>query len=124
MCAQKVWDDQCLRNKDFNQLYELIPVSQLNRLEARFLELVQYKVHVKPALYTRYYFELRSLVEQHTRKIVYMRPLTKEMQRKLEQRSCTLYREAASRDKANSQPQHVRDDMATTPVQSSPYILS
>lgn len=40
---------------------------QLNRLEKKFLELIQYNVTVKSSLYAKYYFELRALFKDNER---------------------------------------------------------
>ncbi|KRX00851.1 Cyclin-like protein [Pseudocohnilembus persalinus] len=61
LVAQKVWDDKFLSNADFAFIYPFFVTEEINRLEAKFLELLQYKVTVKSALYAKYYFELRAL---------------------------------------------------------------
>jgi len=38
---------------------------QLNKLEKKFLELIQYNVTVKSSLYAKYYFELRALFKDN-----------------------------------------------------------
>ena len=38
---------------------------QLNRIEKKFLELIQYNVTVKSSLYAKYYFELRALFKEN-----------------------------------------------------------
>jgi hypothetical protein len=61
MVAQKVWDDRYLCNADFAYIYPFFDNSQLNLLEIKFLEIIQYNVYVKSSLYIKYYIELRSL---------------------------------------------------------------
>jgi len=61
MVAQKVWDDRYLCNADFAYIYPFFDNSQLNLLEIKFLEIIQYNVYVKSSLYMKYYIELRSL---------------------------------------------------------------
>ena len=40
---------------------------EINRLEKKFLELIQYNVAVKSNLYAKYYFELRALFKDNTK---------------------------------------------------------
>lgn len=62
MVAQKMWDDKYLSNSDFATIYPFFDNKQLNTLEMKFLELIQYNTHIKFGIYTKYYLELRSLV--------------------------------------------------------------
>ena len=39
---------------------------EINKLEQKFLELLQYNVTVKSALYAKYYFELRALFQNES----------------------------------------------------------
>jgi len=64
LISQKVWDDKYLSNADFSYIYPFFETAQLNTLEMKFLELIQYNVYVKDSLYTRYYLELKSLVPE------------------------------------------------------------
>ncbi len=66
MVSQKVWDDKYLSNADFSYIYPFFDTQQLNTLEMKFLEMVQYNVYVKDSLYTKYYLELKSLVPEET----------------------------------------------------------
>ena len=59
MVAQKMWDDKYLSNSDFSTIFDN---KQLNVLEMKFLELIQYNTHIKFSIYTKYYLELKSLV--------------------------------------------------------------
>ncbi|CAI2378536.1 unnamed protein product [Moneuplotes crassus] len=61
LVAQKVWDDRYLSNDDFAYIYPFFVTKEINKLEQKFLELIQYNVTVKASLYAKYYFELRSL---------------------------------------------------------------
>ena len=62
MVAQKMWDDKYLSNSDFSTIYPFFDNKQLNTLEMKFLELIQYNTHIKFSIYTKYYLELKSLV--------------------------------------------------------------
>lgn len=72
LLAQKLWDDKSLANVDFPYIWSKamptkdrtrITLSVINFMERKFLELLQYSVHVKASLYAKYYFELRTLRE-------------------------------------------------------------
>jgi len=82
--AQKVWDDTPLINADFSILYPALTVKAINTLERRFLDLLDFKLSVAPSLYAQYYFELRSICDEHARNL---KPLTKAQARRLQQRS-------------------------------------
>jgi len=41
LVAQKVWDDRYLSNADFAYIYPFFTTEEINKLEQRFLELVQ-----------------------------------------------------------------------------------
>ena len=62
MVAQKMWDDKYLSNADFSYIYPFFDIQQVNELEMKFLELIQYNTHIKFSIYTKYYLELKSLV--------------------------------------------------------------
>ena len=63
--AQKVWDDTPLINADFSILYPALTVKEINFLERKFLDLLEFKLAVSPSLYAQYYFELRSICEEN-----------------------------------------------------------
>ncbi len=64
MIAQKMWDDKYLSNSDFSYIYPFFDTKQVNSLEMKFLELIQYNTHIKFSIYTKYYLELKSLVPE------------------------------------------------------------
>jgi hypothetical protein len=61
MLAQKVWDDRPLRTSDFVRLLPDIDSKILRELEFQTLTMLKYITGVKPSLYAKYYFELRTL---------------------------------------------------------------
>lgn len=61
LVAQKVWDDRYLSNADFAYIYPFFKNDEVNKLELKFLEYIEYNVNVKQNVYVRYYFELKSL---------------------------------------------------------------
>ena len=65
MISQKIWDDKYLSNGDFSYIYPFFEKSQLNILEMKFLEMIQYNVYVKLSVYMTFYLELKSLVHEN-----------------------------------------------------------
>ncbi len=59
-----MWDDKYLSNADFSYIYPFFDTKQVNQLEMKFLELIQYNTHIKFSIYTKYYLELKSLVPE------------------------------------------------------------
>jgi len=85
LVAQKVWDDKYLSNADFAFIYPFFVTEEINRLEQKFLELIQYNVTVKSSLYAKYYFELRALFKNEAE--FPLSPLDVATAQKLEARS-------------------------------------
>ena len=56
-----MWDDKYLSNADFAYIYPFFNSEQINNLEMKFLEMIQYNTHIKFSMYSKYYFELKSL---------------------------------------------------------------
>jgi len=83
--AQKVWDDTPLINADFSILYPALTVKEINFLERKFLQLLEFKLTVSPSLYAQYYFELRSICEENNQN--FLKPLSKAQAKRLEERS-------------------------------------
>lgn len=61
MISQKVWDDKYLSNADFAYIYPFFDAEQLNTLEMKFLEMIQYNLFIKGSLYFKYYLELKTV---------------------------------------------------------------
>jgi len=59
--SQKMWDDKFLNNSDFSTIYPFFTNEQLNELELKFLESIQYNTHIKFSTYTKYYLELKTV---------------------------------------------------------------
>lgn len=83
LVAQKMSDDRFLSNADFAEMYPFFDVKELNVLEIKFLELIQYNTHIKFGIYTKYYLELKSLVPEK----FLMKPLDVSTMKKLENQS-------------------------------------
>ena len=86
LVAQKVWDDRYLSNDDFAYIYPFFVTKEINKLEQKFLELIQYNVTVKASLYAKYYFELRSLFKDSQKEFP-LKPLDDKDSKRLEIRS-------------------------------------
>ena len=97
LVAQKVWDDRYLSNSDFAYIYPFFTTEEINRLEQKFLENLQYSVTVKSALYAKYYFELRGLFNESASEFP-LQPLDRVKAAELEGRSSYLGK--AEEDKA------------------------
>jgi len=87
--AQKVWDDTPLINADFSILYPALTVKEINFLERKFLDLLEFKLTVSSSLYAQYYFELRSICEENNLHF-HQPPLSALQARRLEERSRML----------------------------------
>jgi hypothetical protein len=82
--ATKVWEDESVWNIDFLDLFPLLTLVDLNNLENRYLELLQFNVLIVGSEYAKYYFELRALSQFDS---FPLEPLNKELQSQLEERS-------------------------------------
>ena len=82
----QVWDDKSLLNVDFSLICSAYSLKDINMLEKKFLDLVQYNVSISASLYASYYFELRTLCEKQERDFS-LKPLTEEQQRNLVNRA-------------------------------------
>ena len=82
--AQKIWDDTPLINADFSILYDKLTVKEINYLERKYLDLLEFKLTVSASLYAQYYFELRSISEENN---LTFRPAPSLVTRRLEARS-------------------------------------
>ncbi len=72
-----------MSNADFAFIYPFFVTDEINQLEKKFLELIQYNVTVKSALYAKYYFEMRALFTNNEKEFP-LTPLDKRDAEKLE----------------------------------------
>ena len=84
MMSQKIWDDRYLSNGDFSNIYPFFEKEDLNLLEMKFLEIIQYNVFVKLSIYMTFYLELRMLVKGQ----LTLKPLSKFQIKKMEHLLC------------------------------------
>lgn len=83
--AQKVWDDRSLHNIDFSVFCPMFTLKEINHLEKKFLELIDYDVSVNSSLYASYYFQLRTLCQRENREFT-LQPMEPSMSAALEAR--------------------------------------
>ena len=62
--ASKVWDDDSLENIHFPQVMPDISLKEVNTWEKIFLELTDYKLHIRGAEYAKYYFILQTIANE------------------------------------------------------------
>jgi len=62
--ASKVWDDDSLENIHFPQVMPDVSLKEVNALEKIFLELIDYKLHIRGAEYAKYYFILQTIANE------------------------------------------------------------
>lgn len=83
--AQKVWDDRSLHNIDFSVFCPMFTLKEINHLERKFLELIDYDVSVNSSLYASYYFQLRTLCQRENREFT-LKPMDSAVAAQLEAR--------------------------------------
>jgi len=83
LMASKVWDDQAVWNVDYCSILPKIEVEDMNELERVLLEMLQFNINVDSSVYTKYYFELRSMAAAANRPFP-LEPISTEQASKLE----------------------------------------
>lgn len=111
MVSQKVWDDKYLSNADFSYIFPFFDTSQLNLLEMKFLEMIQYNVYVKESMYTKFYLELKTLIQEE----IPNKPMDTFTMKKLESQSKSIEEELILRWKTGE---------FKLPGQSSNYVIN
>lgn len=64
MICQKIWDDNSLPNGDFTIIYPFFDKDQLNKLEMKFMEIIQYNLNINTNQYSNFYFNLKDLAKK------------------------------------------------------------
>ncbi|VDM61805.1 unnamed protein product [Angiostrongylus costaricensis] len=90
MLASKVWDDQAVWNVDYCQILRDTNVDDMNELERRFLECLDFNIEVPSSVYAKYYFDLRTLALANDLQLP-LQPLYKERAKRLEVSSNCVY---------------------------------
>ncbi|KAM3127981.1 hypothetical protein pb186bvf_019912 [Paramecium bursaria] len=70
LIAQKVWDDKCLDNVQFVEIYPFFTTQEINKLEQKFLQLLDYNVVVNGKLYHSLYYEIQSQLKLKGKDII------------------------------------------------------
>ncbi len=66
LISQKLTDDKPITNAYFMSIYPFFELKELNLIELKYLELIEYKTHVTLKQYMKYYLELKALIpEKH-----------------------------------------------------------
>ena len=83
--AQKVWDDRSLHNVDFSIFCPMFTLKEINFLEKKFLELIDFDVSISASIYASYFFQLRTLCQRVDRDFT-LQPMDVDSAAKLEAR--------------------------------------
>lgn len=65
MQASKVWDDESFENDSFHKAFRLYTPIEINNMERRLLEFIDYKLFIKASDYAKYYFILRTFAQKN-----------------------------------------------------------
>ncbi|XP_064240756.1 uncharacterized protein LOC135278070 isoform X2 [Aotus nancymaae] len=61
LIAAKAWNDEAVWNENFDS----VAVEEMNELERQFLKLIDYNIQVPGSIYSKYYFDLCTLAQDH-----------------------------------------------------------
>jgi len=101
MLSSKVWEDCAVWNEDFlGVLAGEFTIKDLNSFEYHMLQCLQFAVTLKSSVYTKYYFNLRSVCQNESQFAV--KPLTEEEAQKLKIRSRKFETEMKAKSSSTS----------------------
>jgi len=62
LLSSKVWAEHAVWNEDFVKIFSdmWLSIKEIYRIEREFLKHLSFDLNIKPSVYSRYYFELRS----------------------------------------------------------------
>jgi len=62
LLANKVWAEHAVWNEDFLKIFSdvWLSIRAISRVERVFLKYISFDLNIKPSVYSKYYFELRS----------------------------------------------------------------
>ena len=85
--AQKVWDDSALRTSSFASVLPGVTKTQLKALELKVFTLLNFSTHVKPSLYARAYYDIRTIFKtiltEYEGGVAWRRPLSVKRAKRL-----------------------------------------
>lgn len=85
--AQKVWDDSALRTSSFASVLPGVTKTQLKVLELKVFTLLNFSTHVKPSLYARAYYDIRTIFKtiltEYEGGVAWRRPLSVKRAKRL-----------------------------------------
>jgi len=116
--AQKVWDDRSLHNVDFSIFCPMFTLKEINFLETKFLELIDYDVSITASLYASYYFQLRTLC-QRVDKDFSLKPMDVDSAAKLEARGIAYQKKFEKESGKATTRKHMSDNNIGNPSGSS-----
>jgi hypothetical protein len=99
LLANKVWAEHAVWNEDFVNVFSdgWLTINAIYRIEREFLRQIFFDLNIKPSIYTKYYFELRSY-GNYTGDLPF-RPMDKTTALKLAARSQRRSNELTLKDK-------------------------
>jgi len=107
--AQKVWDDRALHNIDFSVFCPMFTLKEINFIEKKFLELIDYDVSITASMYASYYFQLRTLCQRVDREFS-LKPMEAASAATLEARG-VAYKNKFTADAGGSSRKHQSDNI-------------
>jgi hypothetical protein len=115
LLTSKVWEDSSIWNVDMCQLFPALSLKNINWLEAELLTQLEFDVSVSATDYATTYFSMHQSATELKRPFN-LKPLSKEVARKLEERSLSLA-SLVKQPKAKLAHAHSADELLFHPSQ-------